>query len=331
MALLKIIRDAAAMSVIAATLSAVGMGGWVHAQDRYPAKPVRVIIGFPPGTTGDVIARVISPRLTEALGQPLLIESRPGAGSSIGAEAVARAPADGYTLLLSTIANAINPSLYPNLGFDFSRDLTPIVQLAEVPALLVANPALAATNPRELVAAAKLKPGEIVFASSGTGTVTHLYGELFNLATGVKLTHVPYKGSSQAITDLLAGRIGLLFSPASTVIPHVKAGSLKALGVIGQSRIAALPAVPTFAEQGIAGFESGLWFGMNAPAGTPRPIIERLNQEIIRVLALPEVRSQLAGQGVVVATGSSEKFGALIAAETEKWTRVVKSAGVKPE
>jgi len=331
LALLKIIRDAAAMSVIAATLSAVGMGGWAHAQDRYPAKPVRVIIGFPPGTTGDVIARVISPRLTEALGQPLLIESRPGAGSSIGAEAVARAPADGYTLLLSTIANAINPSLYPNLGFDFSRDLTPIVQLAEVPALLVANPALAATNPRELVAAAKLKPGEIVFASSGTGTVTHLYGELFNLATGVKLTHVPYKGSSQAITDLLAGRIGLLFSPASTVIPHVKAGSLKALGVIGQSRIAALPAVPTFAEQGIAGFESGLWFGMNAPAGTPRPIIERLNQEIIRVLALPEVRSQLAGQGVVVATGSSEKFGALIAAETEKWTRVVRSAGVKPE
>jgi tripartite-type tricarboxylate transporter receptor subunit TctC len=301
------------------------------AQERYAAKPVRVVIGFPPGTTGDVIARVMAPRLGEALGQQIVIDNRPGAGSSIAAEAVARAAPDGYTVLLSTIANSINPALYSVLSFDFAKDLPPVILLAEVPALLVAHPGLPAQSVRELAALAKGKPGEIAYASSGTGTVTHLYGELLNLSAGVKLNHIPYKGSSQAITDLLAGRVALLFSPASTVIPHVKANTLRPLGVIGQRRIAVLPAVPTFAEQGVAGFEAGLWFGLNVPAGTPRAVIERLNQETAKVLALPEVRAQLAGQGIESGPGSSEQFAALIAAETEKWSRVVKSAGVKGE
>jgi tripartite-type tricarboxylate transporter receptor subunit TctC len=309
----------------------ISMAAGAHAQERYPAKPIRIVIGFPAGTTGDVIARVLSPKLSAALGQQLVIDNRPGAGSSIGADAVAHAPPDGYTLLLSTIANSINPGLYPGLGFDFNRDLQPVTLLAEAPALLVAHPSLPASSLRELVAAARLKPGEIFFGSSGTGTVTHLYGELFNLAAGVKLGHVPYKGSSQAITDLLAGRIALLFSPASTVIPHVKAGSMKALGVIGRQRLDALPSVPTFTEQGVVGFESALWFGLNVPAGTPPAVVERLRQEVTAVLAQADVKAQLSAQGIVPLPGSSAEFGALMAAETQKWSRVVKTAGVKIE
>ena len=294
----------------------------------YPDKPVRIIVGFPPGTTGDVIARIMAPKLSESLGQPVVVENRPGAGSSIGAELVARAPADGYTLLLSTIANTINPSLYKGLSFDFSKDLAAITLLAEVPGLLVAHPSLP-DSVQALVAAEKAKPGEISYGSSGNGTVTHLWGELFNVVTGAKLSHVPYKGSSQAVTDLLSGRLGLLFSPASTVVPHVKAGTMRPLGAIGRQRIAVLPDVPTLAEAGVAGFEASLWFGLNAPAGTPRTIIDRLNREVARVLALPEVRAQLAGQTIEVATGSSEQFTLLIRQETEKWARVVQAAGVK--
>ena len=287
---------------------------------------MKIVVGFPPGTTGDLIARLIAPKMGEGLGQPVVVENRPGGGSSIAAESVVRAPADGSTLLLSTIANTINPSLF-KLGFDFSKDLAPIALLAEAPALLVAHPS-ALHSAQDLVAAAKAKPGEILYGSSGNGTVTHLYGELFNLAAGVKLTHIPYKGSSQAVTDLLAGRIQLLFTPASTVIPHVKAGTLKALGAIGAKLIPALPEVPTLAETGIAGFDAALWFGLNAPAATPVPALERLNREALRALALPEVKAQLAAQSVEPVPGSREAFGASIAKDTEKWARVVKTAGV---
>ena len=277
------------------------------AQSAYPDKAVRIVSGFPPGTTADVIARVLAPKMAETLGQQVVIENRPGAGSSIAAESVARAAPDGHTLLMATIANTINPALY-KLSFDFGRDLAPVMRIAELPGLLVAHPA-AALSLQQLVAAARAKPGEFSFGSSGNGTVTHLYGELFGLATGGKLTHVPYKGSSQAITDLLAGRIGLLFSPASTVIPHVKAGTLKALGAIGPHRSAAMPEVPTFLEAGVAGFESSLWFGLMAPAGISPAIIERLDQTIQR----------------------GEAFGAFIRQDTEKWARVVKAAGVKAD
>ena len=297
-------------------------------QGSYPDKPVKIIVGFPPGTTGDVIARLMAPKMSEGLGQQIVIENKPGAGSSIGAEAVARAPADGYTLLVSTIANTINPSLF-KLSFDFQRELAPIAMLAEAPGLLVAHPSSGAQNVQELVAAAKSRPGEILYGSSGIGTFTHLYGELFNLATGVKLAHVPYKGSSQAVTDLLAGRIQLLFTPASTLIPHVKAGTIRALGAIGARRLEALPEVPTLAEAGIAGFEASLWFGLNAPAGTPRGAIERLNREVNRVLALPEIKAQLAAQSIDAVPGTSEQFDALVRQDTEKWARVVKTAGVK--
>jgi tripartite-type tricarboxylate transporter receptor subunit TctC len=313
--------------VFLAALVSLAAGGHAWSQ-TYPDKPIKIVVGFPPGTTGDVLARIMAPKLSEGLGQPVVVENRPGAGSSIGAEIVARSPADGYTLLVSTIANTINPALYKSLSFDFSKDLVPVTLLAEVPGLLVTHPG-APANVQALIAAAKAKPGDISYGSSGNGTVTHLWGELFNVTTGTRLSHIPYKGSSQAITDILSGRIGLLFTPASTVVSHVKAGTLLAIGAIGRQRIAALPDVPTLAEAGVAGFEASLWFGLNAPAGTPRNIIDRLNREVARVLALPEVRAQLTAQTIDILPGGTEPFAALIGQETEKWARVVQTAGVK--
>lgn len=308
---------------------ALGAAGSVGAQAEFPVKPLRVFVGFPAGSTADIIARLLGGKLTEGLGQQMLVENRAGAGSSIAAEAVARASADGHTLLLSTIANTINPSLY-KLSFDFSKDLAAVALLAETPGLLAAHLS-APSSVKDLIAAAKAKPGEIAYASAGTGTVTHLYGELFNLAAGVKLAHVPYKGSGQAQTDLMAGHIKLLFTPAATVIPHIKAGKLKALGSIGREPLSALPEVPTLAEAGIAGFDAGLWFGLNAPAATPRSAIERLNRETVRVLAMPEVKKQFASQNIQTMGGSSENFAAFIRQETDKWARVVKTAGIKGE
>ena len=307
----------------------LGAGAAQGQGPAWPAKPVRIVVGFPPGTTGDILARVAAPRMSESLGQPVLVENRPGAGSSIAAEAVAKSVADGHTLLLSTIANTINPSLY-KLGFDFSRDLAAVALLADVAGLLVAHPSAPPTF-QALTTAAKANPGTILYASSGNGTVTHLWGEMLNTSTGIKLAHVPYKGSSQAVTDLLGGSVALLFTPASTVIPHVAAGKLTALAVIGRQRLAALPNVPTMTELGVAGFESGLWFGLNAPAGTPPAVIERLNAEARRAFGLAEVKAQLTAQGIAADPGSAEAFAAFIRQETDKWARVVRESGAKAD
>ena len=313
-----------------AMLTGLGVGhAW--AQAGYPNKPVRVVIGFPAGTTGDVVMRILAPLLGDLMGQAVIVENRPGAGSSIAAEAIARARPDGYTLLLSTTANVINPSLYPGLSFDFLRDLTPVTMLGEAPALLVGHPSLNAKSLTELVALAKTRPDSMSFASSGNGTFTHLYGELFNQTQGVRLTHIPYKGSSQALTDLLAGRVSLLFSPASTVMAHVKAGTLKAFGLIGRQRLAALPDVPSFAEVGIADFESALWFGLNAPSGTPADIVERLGKDLSTVLARPDVRAQLTAQSFNTLPGGVAPFADLLSKETGKWSRIVKAANIKPD
>lgn len=293
-------------------------------------RALRIVIGFPPGTTADVLARVLAPRMAESLGQQVVIDNKPGAGSSIGAEAVARARADGQTVLMGTIANTINPALFKP-GFDFARDFSPVLKVAEMPGLLVAHPSLAAATPAQLAAAARARPGEIMYGSSGNGTVTHLYGELFNLATGARLAHVPYKGSSQAVTDLLAGRIGLLFTPASTVLQHVKAGSLRALGVIGPHRLAALPDTPTFAEAGVAGFESSLWFGLVAPGATPAAAIERIRAAAQRATESPEVRAQLAAQGIELALAGPDAFAAFIRQDLDKWARVVRAGAIKAE
>jgi len=317
------------LTVCTLTVLASLMPLHAQAQSDYPAKPLRILVGFPAASTADIIARQLAGKMSETIGQQVLVENRAGAGSSIAAEAVARAGADGHTLLLSTIANSINPSLF-KVSFDFQKDLAAVALLAETPGLLAAHPT-APPSIKDLIAQAKASPGGLSYASAGTGTVTHLYGELFNLATGVKLAHVPYKGSGQAQIDLMAGHIKLLFTPAASVLGPIKAGKLIALGSIGREPLASLPGVPTLAAAGVAGFDAGLWFGLNAPGATPRAIVERLNQEAQRVLALPDVRKQFASQALQPIGGSSESFAAFIRQETEKWARVVKAADIKAE
>lgn len=295
----------------------------------WPAKPLRLVIGFPPGASADVAARLVAAKMSESLGQAVLIENKPGAGSNIATEFVVRAAADCYTLLLGSIANTINASLSQNLPFDFGRDLAPITSLASMPNLLVVAPSLGVSRVHELVAAAKLRPGEILYGSSGNGTSPHLSGELFNLMAGVKLTHVPYKGSPQAMTDLLGGRVQVMFAPASTALPHIKAGTLKVLAVSSARCTESAPELSTIAESGLAGFETSVWFGLLAPAGTPKEIIERLNREANRALADATVKTQFAAQGIDAMGGTPEQFTAYIKDETAKWARVVQASGAK--
>jgi len=302
------------------------------ARAAYPDKPIRIVVGFPPGSTGDLIARLLAPRLGESLGQAVIVENRTGAGSSIAAESVARSPADGYTLLLSTTANVINQSVSSStLKFDFMRDLVPVILIAENPVLLVAPAASPYNSVAALIAAAKASPGKITYASSGNGTFTHLYGELFNQSAGIKLNHVPYRGSTQAITDVLAGQVDLSFTPATPVLGQIKGGRLKALAVIGKNRMAVLPDVPTFAEAKIPGFDLALWFGLHAPAGTPPAVIEKLSSQLARLLDLADVKGPLAAQSIDVVGEGSTRFAEQIGRENMQWARIVKSADIKAD
>jgi len=313
----------------AALLALAGHG---TALADYPDKAVRLIVGFPPGTTGDVLARTLAPEVSNRLGQPLVVENRPGAGSNIAAEAVARSEPDGYTVLLSTTANVINRNLHPNLSFDFAKDLQPVALLAEAPALLVAPPSLPAQDLKSLIAHAKSHPGKLSFGSSGNGTFTHLYGELLNQTAGIQLEHVPYKGSSQAITDALGNRLELLFTPASTVIAQVKDNNLKALGVIGRQPIASLPGVLTFRAAGLEGFDSALWFGLNVPAGTPDAAVQKLAAAFEAALAQADVRDKLAAITIDTSMAAgTDTFRQLIQDEDKKWAGVVKASGIKAE
>ncbi|MCC6474770.1 MAG: tripartite tricarboxylate transporter substrate binding protein [Burkholderiales bacterium] len=313
----------------ALAVAVFGAAASASAQNVFPERALRIVVGFPASSTADIVARHLAPRLSEGLGQAVVVDARPGAGSAIAAEAVARSSPDGHTLLLSTIANTILAN-FSKLSFDFRKDFAPISLLAETPGLLAAHPS-APHSVKELIAAAKARPGELAYASAGTGTVTHLYGELFNLQTGVKLTHIPYKGSGQAQTDLLSGQIKLLFTPAATLVPHIKAGRLIALGSIGPARLSAVPGVPRLVDAGGPGVAAGLGVGLNAPAATPAGAVARLTREPEPALAEAEVRRRFADQNLDPLGGSSERFGALIAQETEKWARVVKMAGIKGE
>jgi tripartite-type tricarboxylate transporter receptor subunit TctC len=297
----------------------------------YPAKAVRIIAGFPPGSGADITARVIGQRLGEAYSQQFLVDNRPGAGSNIAAELAAKAAPDGYTVFLGTVANTINATLYARLPFDFTRDFAPVVLAASAPNILVVHPSVPARSVAELIALAKARPGQINYASSGTGTAPHVSAELFKSMAGINLVHIPYKGSPQAVTDLLGGQVALMFSPASTVLPHVKSGRLRALAVTTSARMPSLPELPTVAESGLPGFETVTWFGFLVPATTPREIVSKLNAEIVKVLAQPEARQQFATQGIDIIGGTPEQFAAYIRDDIVKWTRVIRESGARAE
>jgi tripartite-type tricarboxylate transporter receptor subunit TctC len=299
------------------------------AQDSYPSRPVRIIVGFGPASAADIVARVLAQRLGQSMHQQFVVETRPGAGSNIAAEYVARAPKDGYTLLMATVANTINSAMMPHLAFNFQKDLAPITLVTAVPILLAANPGLGIHDVRELIALAKQKPEQILFGSSGTATGAHLAGELFNTMAGVRLVHVPYPGSAQALTDLVAGRISLMFSAASTTLPHVQSGQLVALAVAQSRRAALAPDVPSMAEAGLPGFDTSVWFGLLAPAGTPPEIVAALAREVNAALKSDDVIAPLRAQGMEPIGGGPAEFAAHIASETAKWAPVVEAAGLK--
>jgi len=327
----KLIFMAAVAAMLYAATSALAQISSAGSGAAYPAKPIRVIVGFPPGSGADITARVIGAKAGEALAQQVIVDNRPGAASNIAAELSAKAPPDGYTLFIGTVANTINATLYPKLPFDFARDFAPVALTTAAPNVLVVHPSVPAKSVKELVALAKGRPGQLNFASSGTGTAPHLSGELFKALAGVNLVHIPYKGSPPAVTDLMAGEVALMFSPSSTVLPHVKSGRLRALAVTTASRLPSLPDLPTVAESGLKGYETITWFGFVAPAKTPPAVVTRLNAEIVKVLALPDVRNQFRIQGIEVLGGTPEQFASTIRDEIAKWAKVIRLSGAKAE
>lgn len=295
----------------------------------YPAKPVRLVLGFPPGSAVDVVGRIFAAKLGEAVRQTVVVENRPGAGSNIAAEAVVRAPADGYTLFMGSIANTINASLYKSLPFDFGRDLTAISGIASLPNLLVVHPSMPVHSVRELIATAKARPNDILFGSSGNGTSPHLSAVLFGSMAGVKIVHVPYKGSPEAVTDLVAGRTQMMFAPASTALPFVKSGKLRALATSTAKRAAIMPDLPTVDEAGVKGFETSLWFALYAPAATPGDIIVRLNGAAAQALNDADLKQKFAAQGIDPFGGTVAQTADFTRAEIAKWAKVVRESGAR--
>jgi tripartite-type tricarboxylate transporter receptor subunit TctC len=316
---------------IAAFTSAVWVITAAAQPAAYPSKPVKVIVGFPPASGADIMARVIAQRVGESLGQQFPVDNRPGAGSSIAAGIVAKSAPDGYTLFIGTIANAINASLYAKLPFDFARDFAAIAPGGSSPNMLVAHPSVPVRTVADVIRLAKSKPGQMSFGSSGVGTLPHLAAEMFNGMAGLKMTHIPYKGSPQATFDLIAGQFEVMFGIGSSVMPEVKNGRLRAIAATTATRLPALPDLPTVAESGLPGFEAVTWFGFVAPAGTPREIITKLNAEMTRATAMPEVRQQLAAQSIDPMNSTPEQFSNYIRDEIAKWAKVVKTSGARAE
>ena len=309
-------------------LSLTTGAGWAQS---YPAKPVRILIGFSPGGGADVVTRSLSPRLGEALGQQIIVDNRPGANGIIAAELAAKAPPDGYTLLVAPGNYAFAPAMYAKLPFDMATAFAPISQLAETPLLVVVHPSLPVKSIPQLIALAKSRPGKLAYASGGIGGSAHLATELFRTLTQVDLVHVPYKGTGAAISDLIGGQVPLCFCTLPSVFPHAKSGRLRALAVTTVRRTSAAPDIPTVAEAGVPGYEMGQWYGLLAPAGTPAPIIERLNAEIGKALKHPELRSRLQSEGAEPVASSPQEFGTFFKAEIAKWTRIVQSAGIRAD
>jgi tripartite-type tricarboxylate transporter receptor subunit TctC len=323
------IRPAVIVSSIIAGVLLGAATPTTAAETDYPNRPIRLIVGFTPGSAADITARVIGQRMGQALGQQFVVESKPGAGSSLAAEAVARAPKDGYTLFLLSSANIANAAINPNLSFDVAKDFAPIALVDTAAVILVVPPSTGVKTVQELIDLAKSKPGQLAYASTGVGGAPHLSGELLSMRTGVKLVHVPYQGSPQAATDLLAGRVAMMFSPASAVVSQVGAGSLRALASAASKRPGILPNVPTMAEAGVPDFDTSIWFGLVAPAGTPRAVIDKLAGAVRDAMATSEVVTALRPQGMDPLSGGPDEFGRHIASEIKRWGEVAQAAGLK--
>jgi tripartite-type tricarboxylate transporter receptor subunit TctC len=296
----------------------------------YPTRPVRLIIGYPPGGSADITARLLGQWLSERLGQPFVIESRPGASTNIATEAVVRAPPDGYTLLLVAPANAINATLYEKLNFNFISDIAPVAGIIRFPNVMVVNPLVPAKSVPEFIAYAKANPGRLNMASSGNGSTIHVSGELFKMMTGVNMVHVPYRGGAPALTDMISGQVQVMFDNVPTSIEFIRAGKLRALAVTTATRSEVLPDLPTVGDF-VPGYEASAWYGVGVPKGTPDDIIDKLNKEINAILAEPKAKARLADLGASLLAGSPADFGELVADETEKWGKVVKFSGAKPD
>jgi len=315
---------------LAAGAAALPTVSRVARAQAYPTRPVRWIVPYPPGGAADPIARLIGPFLSERLGKPVVIENKPGAGANIGTEFVVRSPPDGHTLLFITTANMINATFYRDLSFDFMRDITPVAGLVRLPLVLEVNPSVPVKTVAELIAYAKANPGKVNFASAGVGTSLHLAAELFNMMTGTKMIHVPYRGSAPALTDLLAGQVQVLFDNLFTSLEHIKAGKLRALGVATAARVQQLPDLPTVADA-VPGYEASSVFGVGVPTGTPREITELLNRELDAALADPRIRGRLLELTAIPIPSLAAEFRAEMVATTEKWGRVIRVANIKAE
>ena len=299
------------------------------AAESYPSRALRIVVPFPPGGTSDILARTIGARLSESFGQPVVIDNRPGAGGNIAAEHVAKSSPDGYTLIMGTSSLAISQSLYRKLNYDLARDFAPITQAVNYANLLVVHPSTGFASVNDLLAAAKAKPGMLSYGTAGNGTPPHMTGELFKSYTGVDIQHIPYKGGAPAIADLIAGQIPIMFDNVPPLLPHVRSGRIKALAVTSLGRVAVLPEVPSLHELGLRGFDAVGWNGLLAPAGTPREIVSRVHADVVRILAMPQVREQLSAQGADIVGNTPEQFAEWIRVEIRKWAEVIRVSGAK--
>lgn len=315
----------AAQVVIAAVL----MVGCALAQQAYPNKPIRIIVAFPPGGGIDIVARLVGQKLAESWGQQVLVENRPGGSTVIGTEALLKSAPDGHTLLAMSSSHVTNPHLIPKLPYDAIKDFAPVTTLINTAFVLAINPSVPANNLREFIALAKSKPGQLNYSSAGNASAPHLAGELLNITAGIKLQHVPYKGGVPAVNDLLGGLVQLTIQPPIFVLSHVKAGKLKALAISGNARFSALPDVPTFAEAGLPGYDMNAWFGLLAPAGTPKAVIDKLSAEIARILVLPDIKEKLLGQGLEPFISTPEQLAALMKSDLVKYGKLIRAANIK--
>lgn len=308
---------------------ALGGKGLAYAQGSYPSKPVKTIVPFPAGGVADVLARLVAQKLSASMGEQFIVENRPGAGTNIGSDLVAKSPADGYTLLMASSSNVINVSLYRELSYDPIKDFAPISVVAKVPMMLVVHPSMPANSVQDFISLAKRE--EIAYASAGNGSPAHMAAELFKYLTGAKLLHIPYKGAPPAVNDLIGGRVPVMFTNLSVTLPHIKSGRLRALGYGAPQRTSALPDLPTIAEAGVPGYDSTVWWGLVAPSGTPKEIIERLSKEVNKVLQMPDVQEKFIAGGMDPFGTSPDEMSKMMKSDLDRWSKIVQASGAKVE